>query len=245
MARKKHEEEPENVERWMLTYLDMITLLMAFFTILYAMASVDATKFKVLSQSMSLAFGSGGGGKVNIADSMSASGSGIAPSNAQIMAMMQNNEFKSLMKLIKEYAAKEGLEEKIKVSAPTERGLVVTLADTVLFASGSAELSATSKEILARLGEMLFNIGAKIRVEGHTDNVPIRTAKYQSNWQLSTDRATNVIMYWTSNYKDQEQNLEAAGCADTQPIASNDTPEGRAVNRRVEIIILRSSKIKQ
>lgn len=242
--KKKQEEIPENTERWMLTYLDMITLLMAFFCILFAMANVDATKFKKVAQSMSLAFGTGGGGG---GSSMltNFSGTGIAPQTAisanSLIQLRENNEYKAIIRLIREYSAKEGLSKSVKASI-TERGLVVNLADSVLFSSGSAELSAKAREVLDRLAELLFKTGSVIRVEGYTDNVPIHNARYQSNWQLSTDRATNVIMYWLSKYPEQSPNLSAAGYGEFHPVASNETEEGRAANRRVEIVVLRRSK---
>ncbi len=234
--KKKHEEEHENLERWLLTYADLITLLMAFFTILYAMSTADMAKFKQLSTSLSMAFGSGGGsGGSNMLTNYS--GSGLRSSNSFIQ-LRENNEYKAVVKLIKEYAAKQGLSKKVDANI-TERGLVVNLADSVLFQSGSAELSSKSKEILDRLGDILFATKKQIRVEGHTDNVPIHTSRYQSNWQLSTDRATNVVMYWISKYSEQAPNLSAAGYGEYRPIASNDTPEGRSMNRRVDMVIMR------
>ena len=240
--RKKKAEEPENSERWMLTYLDMITLLMAFFCILFAMANVNATKFKQVAQSMSMALGTGGGGGSSMLTNFS--GTGISPQTAtsanSLIQLRENNEFKAIMRLIREYSAKEGLSKSVKASI-TERGLVVNLADSVLFSSGSAELSAKARGVLDRLAELLFKTGSVIRVEGYTDNVPIHTARYQSNLQLSTDRATNVIMYWLSKYPEQSPNLSAAGYGEYHSIAPNETNEGRAANRRVEIVVLRRS----
>jgi chemotaxis protein MotB len=235
--KKKHDEEPENTERWMLTYLDMITLLMAFFTIMYAMSTADMAKFKTLSTSLSMAFGSGGsnGGKNMLTNY---SGTAIQPQNNSFVNIRDNNEFKSVIKMVKEYAAKQGISKKVDARI-TERGLVVNLADSVLFESGSAELSSKAQEILDRLADILFATKKQIRVEGHTDNVPIHTARYQSNWKLSTDRATNVIIYWISKYPDQASNLSAAGYGQFRPVTSNDSPEGRTLNRRVDLVILR------
>lgn len=237
--RKKHEEvEPENSERWTLTYLDMITLLFVLFVVLYSMANVNINKFKALASSMSIAFGSGGGGGKNMLTNYS--GNSIQPQSNSFVNIRDNNQFKSMVKMIKEYAAKQGISKKVDAKI-TERGLVVNLADSILFQSGSAELSPKAQEILDRLADILFATKKQIRVEGHTDNVPIHTARYMSNWQLSTDRATNVIIYWISKYPDQAVNLSAAGYGQFKPMVSNDTPEGRTLNRRVDMVILRET----
>jgi chemotaxis protein MotB len=235
--RKKQEEEVENSERWMLTYLDMITLLFVLFVVLYSMANVNMSKFKALASSMSMAFGSGG---KNLITSNGGGGNGIDSQSTAFINVRENNEFKSMVKLVKEYAAKQGISKKLDAKI-TERGLVVNLADSLLFESGSAGLSTKAQEILDRLADIIFATKKQIRVEGHTDNMPIHNAQYQSNWQLSTDRATNVIMYWISKYPDQASNLSAAGYGEFKPIASNGTPEGRTLNRRVDLVILRES----
>ncbi|HEX3047811.1 MAG TPA: flagellar motor protein MotB [Bacillota bacterium] len=234
--RKKKPEEPENVERWMLTYLDMITLLMAFFCILFAFAQVDAVKFKQVAQSMNIAMGSGGGGSNALTNY---SGTGFSD-NSALMRLRENSEYQAMIKLIREYMAKQGLNDKISTKI-TDRGLIVGLKDQVLFASGSAELSDQAREVLDKMASILLAGKSDIKVEGHTDNVPIHTARYESNWQLSTDRATNVIMYWIGKYPDKQPNLSAGGYGEYHPVDSNDTPEGRANNRRVEFVVLRSS----
>ena len=238
--KKKKAEEHENAERWLLSYADFMTLLMAFFVILYSMAQVDASKFKALSQSLSIAFGNGKGGNGgNMLSNFS--GGGLTPQAPMQIKVNENSEFNSMIKLLNEYSKEKGLEKSIH-SSITERGLVINLADTVLFASGSADLSVHSREILDHLGEILFKSGRQVRVEGHTDNIPIHTARYQSNWQLSTDRATNVIMYWISKYPAQAPRLSAAGYGEYRPIAPNTTPVGQALNRRVEIVVLRLTR---
>lgn len=234
MKKKQHEEEHENIERWLLTYSDLITLMMAFFCILFAMAQVDAHKFKVLSQSLSMAFNSvgGSGGKNVITDFQ---GTGINPSTG-----MEESQLKSVMTLIRKYTDKEGITQKVQATIE-ERGLVLNLADSVLYESGKADLAPKAEEILDHLAAILFSTNRMIRVEGHTDNIPINTARYRSNWQLSTDRSTNVIMYWIRKHPDAAPLLSAAGYGEFRPIASNSTAEGRLRNRRVEIVLLRQS----
>jgi chemotaxis protein MotB len=235
---KRHEaEEPENSDRWTLTYLDMITLLFVLFVVLYSMANVNINKFKALSTSMSMAFGSSGGKNLM---STSSSSSEMINQSTSFINVRDNNEFKSMIKLVREYAAKQGISKKLDAKI-TERGLVVNLEDSLLFQSGSAELSSKALEILDRLADILFATKKQIRVEGHTDNMPIHTDRYQSNWQLSTDRATNVVIYWISKYPAQAENMSAAGYGQFKPIASNDTAEGRTLNRRVDLVILRET----
>ncbi|MCL6591344.1 MAG: flagellar motor protein MotB [Firmicutes bacterium] len=235
--RKKEPEEPENVERWMLTYLDMITLLMAFFCILFAFAQVDAVKFKQVAQSMNISFGSGGGGQNALTNYY---GSGLSNmSDAALLKLRQNSEYQAMIKMLREYAARQGLSNKIKTQI-TERGLRVDFLESVLFQSGSAELSEKARALLDVTGAILLSNNYYIRVEGHTDNVPIHTERYQTNWQLSTDRATSVIMYWISKYPEKQKFLSASGYGEFHPIDSNSTPEGRAKNRRIEVYVLRS-----
>jgi chemotaxis protein MotB len=238
--RKKDQEAPENVERWMLTYLDMITLLMAFFCILFAFSQVDAVKFKQVAQSMSMSFGTGGGSGQNMITNFS--GTGIIPqmSSNSLIAIRENNQFKSIIKMLMDYAAQEGISKSIQFKI-TDRGLEGSFADNVLFESGKADLSSKSREILDKMASALFKVDAPIQVEGHTDDVPIHNEKYLSNWQLSTDRATNVIMYWISKYPDKAKNLSAAGYGEYHPVDFSNTPEGRAKNRRITIILLRGS----
>jgi chemotaxis protein MotB len=234
--RKKEEEAQENVERWMLTYLDMITLLMAFFCILYAFSQVDAVKFKQVAQSMSLAFGTGTGSMIG-----NNSGSGVSQMTDSLLTLRENNQFKEMIKLIREYAAKQGISNSVKYKI-TERGLEVDFSSNVLFLSGKADLSSEARKILDDLGKIYLenNNEQYIQVEGHTDNVPIHNEKYQSNWQLSTDRATNVIMYWISKYPDRAKYLSAAGYGEYREAYPNNTEEGRAKNRRIKVILLRS-----
>ncbi len=236
MRKKKHAEEPENTERWLLTYSDLITLLMAFFTILFAMAQVDAAKFKVLSQSLASAFSHGNSGGASMLTDFRGAGAGPT----KISVMTEDKEFSAVIQSIRKYTDQSGLSKGIQTSIQG-RGLVVNLSDTVLFQSGKADLNSHAQDILDHLGELLFVSDKAILVEGHTDNIPINTARYRSNWQLSTDRATNVIMYWISKRPEVGPRLSAAGYGEHRPIASNGSLEGRAKNRRVDIVLLRDS----
>jgi chemotaxis protein MotB len=239
MSKRNQEAEHDNTERWLLTYSDLITLMMAFFVILFAMASVDATKFKTLSSSLAMAFSTGGSGHGSnmISDY---SGTGFK----DMVSLSENDELTSLVKKIQAYAQKQGISKSIHTEI-SDRGLVINLADSVLFDSGKAALDPPAMGILDKMAELLLVSGKTIRVEGHTDNIPIHNGRYLSNWQLSTDRAVSVIMYWISKNPQVADRLSAGGYGEFRPIATNATSEGRALNRRVDIVVLRSAAAKQ
>ncbi|MGE5623485.1 MAG: OmpA family protein [Methanocella sp.] len=243
---KKHVEEPEeeNSERWLLTYADLITLLMAFFMVLYAISQVDLKKYKGLKGSLSNAFnqpaatGSGvlgtGTGKVigNASES-------FAPPPVKVEPQI-DPEFRKMASKMQQYRSEAGLDTRARVVFD-ERGMVVQLDNSLLFPPGSAELTPDARRILDNLAEMLKAQPNHIRVEGHTDDAPIHTARYPSNWQLSTDRAANVIQYWVEKGQLPPERLSAAGYGQYRPVVPNDGPAHRSLNRRVEIVILRQS----
>jgi chemotaxis protein MotB len=250
--RKKHEEE-ENLERWLLTYADLITLLMVFFIILYSMSNVDAAKYEAMATSLKVALGQQPQGSGLVSSFMT----GQKPGNDKQLNLQDKNagksmstkqlvniknpkeqrEFNKIIKEVKEYAKKNGLQG---VEAKLEaRGVTINLSDKILFESGKADLSPSAKATLSGLGAILLKTDRQIKVEGHTDNIPINTPEFPSNWQLSTARATNVIMYWIPLYPNAANRLSAAGYGEYRPVASNNSEYGRAKNRRVEIIILR------
>lgn len=254
MERSRPKEEGHNnSERWLLTYADLITLLMAFFIIMYAMSNVDNQKYMALAKSLRMALGlEQAAGISMITDMVSVDKAGKSKdiylneqgrqvTASEILSMRdekEEREFSVMVKKIAEYTESKGITSKIQTEKGN-RGLLIKLSDTVLFDVGKADLSPKSKEILDGLADILFDSNKHIKVEGHTDNVPINTARYPSNWHLSTDRSTNVIIYWISKYPDISQRLSAAGYGEYRPVASNSAPEGRAKNRRVEIIVLR------
>ncbi|MHB8842135.1 MAG: flagellar motor protein MotB [Candidatus Aquicultor sp.] len=257
-SRRQEEDHGGGMERWLLTYADLITLLMAFFIIMYAMSTVDATKYSAMAQSLKLALGLEERSPGLISTMMA----GQKPGNdktlylkdknkdkatAQAVQMQQKmdlrnpaeeKEFAVMISKIKSYAKMKGIVANIDVKEDG-RGIVINLSDKVLYESGKADLSPTAKAMLDDIAGILFTSSKHIKVEGHTDNIPINNERYPSNWQLSTDRSTSVIMYWLSKYPADAGRLSAAGYGPYRPVASNATPYGRAKNRRVEIIVLR------
>ncbi len=254
MVRSKKNEEhgsgSAGMERWLLTYADLITLLMAFFVIMYAMSSVDASKYQSLTQSLKSALGltpnntsfipnNMVGGKSK--DAAAKNKEGAAVSKKQVLNMKdakEEREFANMINKIQDYTKAKGISTGLEVKEDA-RGIVINLADKVLFESGKADLSPDAMAVLDELAGILLSSDKYIKVEGHTDNIPIHNDRYPSNWQLSTDRAASVIMYWIARYPQASGRLSAAGYGEYRPVATNDTPEGRAKNRRVEIIVLR------
>ena len=257
--RQKHEEHEEHVnhERWLVTYADMITLLMVLFIVLFAMGQTDLAKYKKLRQS--LATGFGGPDKMALLDGGSgineggASPAGVVPSEIAAKAALTTLEKRaSAWKVEKAKlddaaaALRESLkgaksahlieDSQIKVAVDS-RGLIITISsDVVLFSPGSATLQGGGQRILDRLASQLASLSNQITVEGHTDNIPI-SGGYPSNWELSTARASSVLRSFIERHGLPASRGSATGYADQRPIASNDTAQGRAKNRRVEIVV--------
>lgn len=231
---KKDEEKEPNHERWLLTYSDLITLLMIFFVILYSSSNVDAQKYKALSQSFSVVFG---GGKSIIGTSNNGSiADNIAPIDTKLV---EQETIQTLKSEVDNYLKDNKLDSNVS-TVIEERGLVIRLNDSLFFDSGKTELKQESIIKLKEIGSFLSKTNNYIRVEGSTDNVPISNAHFSSNWQLSVIRATNVVELLINDCKIPPNKLSAIGYGEFRPVASNSTEEGRAKNRRVDIVILNS-----
>jgi chemotaxis protein MotB len=226
--------EKDRSERWLLTYSDLITLLMIFFIVLYSMSSVDAKKFEQMSQSLSIAFGSVG--RSGVLDA----GRAIIPGDQvyKERRSMQNTEEK-----IRRMIAQKGLEGKVSTEL-TDRGLVISLRDSVLFTAGASELNEQSSEIVAGVAHILSSTPNAIRVEGHTDTVPIHTDRFPSNWELSTSRAISVLRFFIQHGGIPPERLSAAGYGEYKPAFPNTSEHNRALNRRVDIVLLSSAYAK-
>lgn len=221
--------EKDRSERWLLTYSDLITLLLIFFIVLYSMSKVDAKKFEEMSQSLSIAFG--GGGRSGVLDG----GRSVMPGNKVYKEFL---EMQNTQERIKRMIAAMGLEGKISTSL-TVRGLVISVKDTVLFTVGSAELTPGARDIVKCVANILADVPNAIRIEGHTDPVPIHTERFFSNWELSTTRATNVLQFFIQSGITPER-LSAAGYGQYRPAVPNTSDHNRALNRRVDITLLSS-----
>jgi len=254
MARKKKHEKEANHERWLVSYADFITLLFAVFVTLYAMSQTDKKKVEQVMSSMRESFGMAE--KVGLGPKPTLIEMGdlrVLPSlkpetmrPGQKMRGMdgkkgrgqaQEKDFKEIKTSIEAYLMKSATQEKVSVDI-NQRGLVISLKEAGFFDSGSATVKQGSLDLLARLVESLSEYDNQFRVEGHTDNVPISTATFHSNWELSTARATNLVHYMVNNYKFSPERISATGYGEHRPVTDNGTAEGRSKNRRVDIVIL-------
>jgi chemotaxis protein MotB len=232
--KKRKEEEHENSERWLLTYSDLITLLMIFFVVMYALSNVDADKYKKISASLSVAFGNGKsiiGNDNSIGIDQSATKMDTQP--------VEENKLEEVKKKVDSYLKQNGMNGTVATNID-ERGLVVSINDTVFFDSGSADIKPDSEKKLIDIAKILNQVGNYIRVEGHTDNVPISSYRFPSNWQLSADRAANVTELLISAAGIPPQKMSAVGYGEFRSVADNSTEAGRSKNRRVDIIIVNS-----
>lgn len=234
--KKHHDESHENHERWLLTYSDLITLLMIFFVVMYSMSKVDVNKYQALAQSLSVTMG---GGKT-IIGSDQISQIDKKPSIEQLEEMVdEQKKLSGLKSEVDKYIKENGMSSEV-ITEIDERGLVVRLKDSTLFDSGRADIKTSSQEKIIKLGKILSKIDSYIRVEGHTDNVPIKNSNFNSNWQLSAIRATNVVELLITKSGIRADRISALGYGEFRPVANNSTIEGKARNRRVDIIIINS-----
>lgn len=231
--RKRRRREEETVaSNWLTTYSDMITLLLCFFVLLFAFSEVDAQKFRSIMSSFR-----GGTGVLN-------SGSSLDMMDFEIEYMDEGDrELEELRELLEEYAGENGLGPEIILNVE-ERGLVIRFMDKVLFDSGKADLKPEAKEILDTIAEVLNREEFKdklIKVEGHTDTDPIvYSTTFPTNWELSAIRATNVLRYLVEENGIDGNRISSSGYSYHRPIAPNDTPENKQMNRSVDIVILKS-----
>ena len=248
-------------ERWLLTYADMITLLMALFIVMFAISNVNTSKFEALSQSLKEAF-SGNvipGGESVLQTGGASKGTEAAkvePPIPAIQPMIQKEfekqqekragateseqeQFERVKRDLDAYADDNGLKSKLETEV-TRRGLVIRLlTDGVLFDSGEATVKPRAVPVLKKIAGLLqVDKEHPINVEGHTDNVPIRSSRFPTNWELSTARASSVVRLLIAESAPAKR-LGAVGYAQLHPIASNKSSTGRARNRRVEIVLLR------
>lgn len=244
MARKKKPEEHANHERWLVSYADFITLLFAFFTTMYAISTADTAKLQKLMQSMQGAFGGEAArvlpesGKTPFAAEMPNVSAGAAPIGFNV-SRTETDVFRSVQDRIGKYLVKGQDEGRVRVIV-SDRGLIIRLSERGLFRPGEAEIDPAAGEILDELALSLIDIPNFVRVEGHTDSVPVRSSRYPSNWELSTARASRIVRWFIERRHFPPERLSAAGFGEHRPAATNSTAEGREANRRVEIIVLRN-----
>ena len=241
MSRKKSHghEEPESTERWLLTYADLITLLLGLFVILYAMSKIDQGKYQEVAIALSQTFGgktilSGQGGITPMPASSSQDGT---DNNDQASSGSEQNELsEQIKKTLEQYIQSS----KVSVIGSSE-GLTIHLLETLLFETGSDQIKPEARKVLDKLSNLIINLPNNIKVEGHTDNVPISTLQFPSNWHLSIARSLKTAYYMIQKGVNP-QKISIVGNSEYKPLNPNDTPEKRAKNRRVDIVIMKLEK---
>ncbi|MBZ9633926.1 flagellar motor protein MotB [Clostridium sp. FP1] len=244
---KKREEKEPNHERWLLTYSDLITLLMIFFVIMYASSTVSATKYKQLSQSLNVAFEGGGKSIVGNDSAISITDSStkvvetpsVESNSSDGGKALEESKMKDIKKNVDKYLKENGLSSNVSTKID-ERGLQVSLNSTLLFDVGKAEVKAESIKQLISIGKILNKVDNYVRIEGHTDSTPISNNEFSSNWQLSAIRATNVTELLISKSGIYPKRISAVAYGENRPVANNTTEIGKSKNRTVDIIILSS-----
>jgi len=255
--RKRHYQDHANHDRWLVSYADFVTLLFAFFVVLYASSQVDKRKVGHLALAIQVAFQQldvfdTSNTKIPLSDSEAVPFTQVqVVENAQrtgdfrkfvqpmkgIVSPLAGAPLKGVEEDLSKALAPEIKKSVVSVTAVPE-GIVVSLQEVGFYESGSATIRASSQGAMDRLAAVLEPLGESLRVEGHTDNVPIHNARFDSNWELSTARASDLIKLLILHYHFDASRLSAAGFAEYHPVAPNDTPENRARNRRVDIVVL-------
>jgi chemotaxis protein MotB len=236
MSRRGHQEHGshDGGEAWVIPYADLITLLLGFFILLWATADQNSTKMEALARGLADAFNVGvreGAAAGGVLDG----GTGLVPGSIDVPSIQF--DFESIRRLIEERTREAGMVGQIHVSQDDDR-IVIRLADNLVFPSASADVRPEALPLLAIVAEAVNANRQEIRVEGHTDNIPLSTDRYASNWELSSARATAVLRLMADEFGVDPARMHAAGYGEFHPVANNLTPEGRALNRRADVVLL-------
>lgn len=253
MSRKKHQEHHEEHadESWLIPYADILTLLLALFIVLFSSAQVDSKKFEQIKASFGSAFGiTSGANSVlpdfrsnpSVLDSMSNAAQPMDPSSLEGKQQQYVRETVQLLEVKKEldkYIQQNNLTGDLNTML-TGDGLMLRIRDSALFPSGTAALLPESQRLAGEIAKLLTAIPQKVTISGHTDTIPINTAEFPSNWELSSKRALNFMRFILQQpVKLDPARFNATGYGEYRPMAQNDNEENRAKNRRVEVLIMR------
>lgn len=249
MALKREPEKHPNHERWLVSYGDLLTLLLAVFVVMFAMSQTDKKKAEEVAAAMQESFGltkASLGNKPTVIPSGSVS---IIPElkpkpvmltrivSGKMRTYASTGDYGTIKASIDAYLTKTGNGNKVSVEI-TRRGIVVSLKEAGFFDSGSARIKNEATESLNAIAETLNHYANTFRVEGHTDNIPIHSTECRSNWELSTARATNVVHFLIDSGGIAPESISAIGYGEFRPVSDNCTQDGRARNRRVDVVLL-------
>jgi len=220
---------------WLLTYSDLVTLVLVFFVLLYSFSQIDVSKFRQFILSFQ---GSGilDGGRAPLEQVMPESTSSEAFEDEAALGEGAQSNLKEIYNMTVSYLREHGLSDQVEVGY-RQRGIALEIKERILFDSGKAVLKPEARQLLDRLSGLFKKLPNQISVEGHTDNRPIQTAQYPTNWELSVDRAAKVVRYLTEERGLDPRKFVAVGFGEYQPVLPNTSPENQAQNRRVVLVI--------
>lgn len=236
--RKKHKEEEEMSESWLLPYADILTLLLALFIVLFASSTVDQSKLEQMSQVFNQVFDGGTG----LMEQLSPIDVPVTPNEAdedsESSAYIEDQQaLAGIQDSVDEYIAVNALEKQFATEL-TGEGLLVTIRDSILFDLGNAEVKEEYVQLTEDISDLLvFDPPRNVVITGHTDDIPISSSDYSSNWELSVMRSVNFLKILVNQNTIDPLYFSAKGYGEFKPVATNDTAEGRAKNRRVEVLI--------
>ncbi|MDW8801884.1 OmpA family protein [Clostridium sp. A1-XYC3] len=216
---------------WLATYGDLVTLLLCFFILLYSMSSVDSHKFKAIKASLS---------DIGVAEQKESLNPSVGDSISKIDTAQATKDMNNIYKQVKKVVDEKGLKSQVTISNRDD-GILLQFQDEFLFDIGKAVLKDNSRSLLRQIASILREYNKQVKIEGHTDNIPIKNSEYKSNWELSTARAISVVRLFTDELPEGERldakKFEVSGYGEHHPVALNDSEEGRHKNRRIEIFI--------
>ncbi|OEH91797.1 flagellar motor protein MotS [Bacillus solimangrovi] len=238
MRRKNQQRQAKGAPKWMVTFSDMMMLILVFFVLLFSMSQIDAQKFRAVAESFN---------EKVIFDFYPSMIPMIDPASQEDETKQhieeetnagegEQDQLGELLNEIESFLAENGMENVVAANR-NERGVVLVLQEQVLFNTGEAVLLESAKPFLNKVGTLLTNVPNPVKVEGHTDNRPISTVRYPSNWELSGARSSSVIRYLLREHGLDAKRFTSIGYGDTRPLAANNSQENWQKNRRVEIVI--------
>ncbi|RDY28932.1 chemotaxis protein MotB [Romboutsia weinsteinii] len=226
-AREEDVEDDIDANSWLTTYSDTITLLLTFFILLYSMSVIDNEKLKQVSGALHSELT----GRPLLVENIDEVVDGVEP------MIPEQSDYESLVEKVNIILSENDLQDAVKIREE-DRGVALQLEESILFDQGNADLKEGSKTILDVISDILPKLDNQIVVEGHTDNVPINSSRYASNWELSTARSVNVLRYFVEQKNFEPTRLSATGYGEYRPLVENTSDENKSINRRVDIVII-------
>lgn len=229
MSRRKKKGDDVNTNGWMDTYADTITLLLTFFILLYSISAVDSEKLKQLNHALQSSLK----GNTKVTEVKDIEDLEVKTKDPE----HGNTEYEDLAKKLNNTIEKNGLTEVIKLRKE-DRGIVLQLDETILFEPGKADLKENNKEVLETITTIINEHDNDVLIEGHTDNIPMNNKEFASNWELSAARALSAVTYFVHDKQIDPMRFSVKGYGEYKPLVPNDTPENRAINRRIDILMV-------